>query len=407
MKRTLRKSVWWPGMDGDIEGHVKQCIGCTMVARNGPPEVMTRRAMPQEPWEYLAIDFHSPSSLGVKLLVLTDYYSRLTLVRVMKETDAERTCDQLEDIFATYGYPECLRADNGPPFASREFRDWCTRRDITLVHSTPWAPWMNGEVEAQMRGIKKELMIAVGERSDWRLALSEFVFAYNRQVHPTTGEKPIEMLFKRQVRDLLPNWSGGEGAKGPDREQARDRDRIVKYATGVRMNEKRRARESNLKVGDVVFMENKTRKGLEPRFTPIPFTIIEKLGGSIRIRNEEGTEYRRCTNQVKRVEKNLEGEAEQQANPEATGEVGEEMAQTNKDIGVARGGSKEGVNPRGKFIIGFFSSTENGEVEVQAGPPGQNETPGQPEQQPLQPEGVQQTGTRSRREIVKPAKYLD
>lgn len=316
MKRTLRKTLWWPGMDGDIENQVKSCEGCTMVARNEPPEPMTRTILPQEPWEYLAIDFNSPTSLGVKLLVVTDYYSRLTLIRVMKETDAGRTCDQLEDLFTTYGYPACIRADNGPPFASAEMKNWCTKRGITLIHSTPWAPWMNGEVESQMRGIRKDLSIAVGERSDWRLALSEHVYAYNRRVHPTTGEKPIEMLFRRRVRDLLPQWNDGEESKGPDEEQARDRDRIVKYATGTHMNKKRNARENNLVVGDVVFMENKLRKGLEPRFGPARFTVIEKLGGTVKIRNEDGVEYKRCTNQVKKVPQK-DGESEEnRAQPE-------------------------------------------------------------------------------------------
>ena len=301
MKRTLRQTMWWPGLDGDVENHVKQCKGCTMVARNDPPEPMTRTKLPDEPWEYLAIDFHSPNSLGVKLLVVTDYYSRLTVVRIMKETDAGRVCDQLEDLFVTYGYPACIRADNGPPFASKELKTWAEKKGITIIHSTPWAPWMNGEVEAQMKGIKKDLMIAVGEKSNWRIALNEHIFAYNRRVHPTTGEKPIEMLFKRRVRDLLPKWQGGDGKGGPDEEQARDRDRITKYMTGVALNQRRNAKESSLKIGDVVYIENKLRHGLEPRFSGVPFTIIEKMGGTVKVRNEEGVEYKRCTNQVKKA----------------------------------------------------------------------------------------------------------
>lgn len=122
MRGALRGSVWWPGMDLDIESQVKECHGCTMGAGDGPPEPMTRTVLPQEPWECLAIGFNSPNSLGVRLLVVTDCYSRLALVRVMKEADAGGTCDQLEDLFATCGYPACLRADNGPPFASAEFR---------------------------------------------------------------------------------------------------------------------------------------------------------------------------------------------------------------------------------------------------------------------------------------------
>lgn len=254
----------------------------------------------------------------------------------MKETDAGKTCDQLEDLFTIYGYPACIRADNGPPFASKELKDWCTKRGITLIHSTPWAPWMNGEVESQMRGIGKDLSIAVGERSDWRLALSEHIFAYNRRVHPTTGEKPIEMMFKRRVRDLIPKWEGGEETKGPDGEQARDRDRMIKYATGMQMNKRRRARENSLEVGDVVFIENKLRKGLEPRFGPTRFTIIEKLGGTVKVRNEEGTEYKRCTNQVKKVPTTSDGEEE---------DVQNNLANTPQETGDAEAEERIDIEP--------------------------------------------------------------
>jgi hypothetical protein len=302
MKRTIRSELWWPGLDADVEKEVKDCEGCARAARNNPPEPITRSRMPKEPWEYLAMDFHSPASLGIKLLVLVDYFTRLVVIRVMRETDASRVCDQLEDVFGIFGYPACVRADNGPPFASRELKEWCLERSIALVHSIPWAPWMNGEAEAQMRGIRKELSIAVSEGRDWKTALEEYAFAYNRRVHTITGEKPIEMMFKRKIRDLLPRAEFEEDrGKGPNEEQARDRDRIAKYTAGVSANENRKAKESEIKIGDWVRAEDKTRKGLEPKFGAEKFKVIEKQGGAVTIRGEDGREFRRCTNQLKKT----------------------------------------------------------------------------------------------------------
>lgn len=42
------------------------------------------------------------------------------------------------------------------------------------------------------------------------------------------------------------------------------------------------------------------RKGLEPRFSSLPFKIIEKLGETVKIQNVKGTVYSRCTDQVKK-----------------------------------------------------------------------------------------------------------
>ncbi|MGL5407113.1 MAG: hypothetical protein ACRDAX_10130 [Propionibacteriaceae bacterium] len=54
-------------------------------------------------------------------------------------------------------------------------------------------------------------------------------------------------------------------------------------------------------VGDRVFIENKTRQGLEPRFGKEKCEIIEKRGGTITVRSEDGTTYKRSTNQAKKI----------------------------------------------------------------------------------------------------------
>jgi transposase InsO family protein len=301
MKRTLRSVVWWPGMDADIESYVKRCLGCTIMARNDPPEPMIRTVLPEEPWEYLAIDFFSPDSLGVKLLVVVDYYSRAVFAPVMHKTDAEQTCKQLENLFMTYGYPEMMRADNGPPYASKQFSDWCLRRGIELVHSVPLAPWMNGEVESQMRGIRKALTIANSLKENWRDELRNYLFGYNHRVHTVTGQKPADLLFSRKVRDLLPHLADGDIDKGPLDDSVRDRDTIAKFLSGKSMNNRRKAKSSTLAEGDLVLVENKRRKGLEARFEPTAFKVVKKLGGSVVLEGEGGKIFNRCTNQLKKV----------------------------------------------------------------------------------------------------------
>lgn len=57
MKRALRERVWWPSMDIDIKDYCKKCLGCTCVERTDPPEPLKMTVMPNEPWEYIAIDF--------------------------------------------------------------------------------------------------------------------------------------------------------------------------------------------------------------------------------------------------------------------------------------------------------------------------------------------------------------
>ena len=64
-------------------------------------------------------------------------------------------------IFNTYYILKTLKADNGPPFNSMEFRDrlkgvW----GVKLIHSTPLNPTENGLMKRSMQGINKIAAIA-------------------------------------------------------------------------------------------------------------------------------------------------------------------------------------------------------------------------------------------------------
>jgi transposase InsO family protein len=183
-------------MDGVIDNHVIEYNGCPIVSRTDPPEPMVRTELPAESWEFLAIDFLLTHIAGSGATGRCRLFSRAIRVRAMKETDADQTCDQLGDLFATFGYAERMEEDSGPPFQSLKFKEWAQSRSIKLIFSTPAAPWMNGEVESQMRGIGKTLTIAVAQKFNWQVELSKYVFAYNRRVHSVTGQKPIDLLFK-------------------------------------------------------------------------------------------------------------------------------------------------------------------------------------------------------------------
>lgn len=186
MKRALRTSLWWPGMDKDIAWKIKSCLGCTVVARQDPPPQMKRYDLPKGPWQFLAMDFLNIPQLNVNLLVLIDYYSRFLIVKDMKRTDASHVKSELEDIFTELGFPKSIQADNGPPYNSKELSDYLKSRDVKLSNTVPLWPQMNGEVERQNRGINRALKIAKVENVPWKFALKEYVNCYNERPHSVT-----------------------------------------------------------------------------------------------------------------------------------------------------------------------------------------------------------------------------
>lgn len=57
-------------------------------------------------------------------LVLWNQYSRMPVVEFASSTSAECAVPMMEKIFNTYGVPEEVKSDNGPPFNSKKFKEF-------------------------------------------------------------------------------------------------------------------------------------------------------------------------------------------------------------------------------------------------------------------------------------------
>ncbi len=77
MKRLLRGTYWWPGMDNQINDMVRFCHGCQLSEKSRPamPQPETKIPTPQKPGIQYAIDICGDYD-GHYLVVLIDCYSR-------------------------------------------------------------------------------------------------------------------------------------------------------------------------------------------------------------------------------------------------------------------------------------------------------------------------------------------
>lgn len=173
MKRFLRQRLWWPGRDNEITKKVAECKECTMLAKGNPPAPMMRTPLPYTKWDFLAIDFYSAKNPDFPILVIVDYFSRFTRATFVKSTDFKSTTKALEETFSTYGKPRKIINDNGPPFQSADFRYWCNRKGIKLIHSTPLWPRQNGVVERFMPNITRAATIAKAKKESIEKAVAQ------------------------------------------------------------------------------------------------------------------------------------------------------------------------------------------------------------------------------------------
>lgn len=299
MKRRLRAKVWWPKIDSDAENFVKKCHGCTMVAAPAPPEPLKRKELPSQPWKHVAIDYLGPLPSGHNLLVIVDYYSRFIEVEIMKKITTEETIKRLRVIFARFDRPDHITADNGPQFTSDEFNAYCSLNGIELHHSTPFWPQQNGEVERQNRSILKRLKISQNTGNDWQKDLQDYLLMYRATPHSTTLRTPSELLFGRTIQDKMPCID----QPMTNDEELRDRDKTKKEKEKVYADMKRNAKESEVQVGDIVWLKKLTNTNkLSAVFEPVSYKIIERTGSEVQVENvETGVRYRRNVTHIKKA----------------------------------------------------------------------------------------------------------
>ena len=110
--------------------------------------------------------------------------------------------------------PEQIVSDNGTPFKSREFGEFCNQHGIRHIRSAPYHPATNGEAERFVQVFKR----AIRAKSDHTSYITSPISASkfdteckiyrclqtNRTVHhSTTGGTPSELLFGLTIRTTL------------------------------------------------------------------------------------------------------------------------------------------------------------------------------------------------------------
>lgn len=301
MKRRLRDRCWWPNMDKEIVSECERCEGCRLVQIPSPPEPMERRPLPEKPWLDLAIDFLGPMPTGEHILVVIDYYSRFVELVVMKNITAKDTINSLTKIFRVWGVPKTITLDNAKQFVSSEFSDFCKLKGIHLNHTSPYWPQANGEVERQNRSLLKRLKIANALYGSWKAEMDRYLEMYNNTPHSVTGKAPSELLQNRRLRFKFPDLE--DLSSFPLESEVADRDKISKTKGKEKEDARRKAKYSDIEVGDEVLMRNlhPTNK-LSTDFLKEKFVVEDRNRSNVRVKSlESNKSYDRNVSHLKKV----------------------------------------------------------------------------------------------------------
>ncbi|GFR75214.1 Gypsy retrotransposon integrase-like protein 1 [Elysia marginata] len=99
----------------------KACSGCAMTQQDPPLAPLHPLQWPEKPWQRVHIDFTGPFTNSM-FLIIVDAHTKWTEILSRTSFTTSAIINLLSSTFARFGLPEQLVSDNGPQFASDEFK---------------------------------------------------------------------------------------------------------------------------------------------------------------------------------------------------------------------------------------------------------------------------------------------
>lgn len=181
--------------------------------RNAVPRYSEGLRKAEAPNEVMCVDFKGQFRLGNQSycypFTATDQFSRFILsCTALDSTKGAGAKEAMEELFAEYGLPACIRSDNGSPFASRGIAGlstlsvWWRRLGIHHERIEPGHPEQNGRHERMHRTLKAETTRPAANNN---LAQQERFDHFTQEFNTVRPHEAIEMarpadIFEKSAR---------------------------------------------------------------------------------------------------------------------------------------------------------------------------------------------------------------
>lgn len=159
--------------------------------------------------------------------------------------------------FRTFGVPEEISSDGGPPFKSSEYLKFINEWGITPRLSSAYYPQSNGRAEIAVKIMKRALDGNVDPRTGNvnTNRSARAIMTHRNTPNKDTGISPSELLFGYKLRDHLPNKFRTLRKEWREMKKARELYSLKKEKETL---ESGRRTLKPLDVGDAVSIQNQT-----------------------------------------------------------------------------------------------------------------------------------------------------
>jgi len=206
--RLIARRFWWAQMFIEIREFVKKCQYCLRHKPNQHPDkVVMSSQIPVAVWDKIYIDLMGPlitSHTGNKyVLLILDSFSKWLITYAIPDSSSTSIINCLHKVFTTYGAPTNIVTDNGSPFKSNKFGEFCSSWGSKLIHTAPYHPQSNA-VERVIRNVRSSLAIMLQQTFEdhlnWDLLLNYITFSNNTSFHGSIQNVPCKVFLGREIQ---------------------------------------------------------------------------------------------------------------------------------------------------------------------------------------------------------------
>ena len=137
---------------------------------------------------------------GKHYLLVADYYSKFQVIRRLSGLTTQSVIGQLKSIFSKYGILVTVMSDNGPQFASTEFKEFSGQYRFSQITSSPHYVQANEFIECMVQTVKISMKKCLASGHGFNLAM----LVYRATPQSNKLPSPAEMFNNRKFRALLP-----------------------------------------------------------------------------------------------------------------------------------------------------------------------------------------------------------
>lgn len=191
-------------MYSDIKDYVNNCSSCAKSRGTSRHSQSKLKLFPAKyPLESVAMGLVGPlpkTATGKRFIfVIMDRFSKVALAITIKEKTAPHIASLfMSNLVYPYSIPGSKLTDNGPQFISEFFEFICPSIGVKRNAITAYHAQSNGQTERYNQTLETRLRHFVSERQDdWDRYVQSLTYAYNTQVHVSTGTTPFSLTLMR------------------------------------------------------------------------------------------------------------------------------------------------------------------------------------------------------------------